>query len=391
MNLEDKQFDDFLKAKFGQKQFELKPQYWQNANKMIQASRGASSSVIITVSVALVAFVSVVIALLFNQNPSAANQNTVNSASSQSILLASTNNGIPPINKVSANTSEQTQLIENSTNVKSIASNEPKVSTLNTSNPISKPRKPMGSRKAMNNTSLEKPTNIDEVINIKQQQDIIELTTKIFKKRSVGNTPNQAQEAQASSAYIKHIAPQQKLFLTATAGMNIQNGINATSSLIAGYYIQPKIAIIAGVGYARLNQQLGSRVYNEVSLGFGQDVKQTRITTQSLDYVLLPIGIQYDVCNNHHITGGAQLGYVLQSTDLVERNNLSTTENGYLKAINRTDIQLTAAYRYDLTRKLSISAAYHFGLRDVSNNQFFNTTITNRNQFISLSLGYKLY
>lgn len=393
MNLEDKQFDDFLNAKFGQKQFELKPQYWQNANKMIQASRGATSSVILTASVALVAVVSVVAALLLNQNSSANQTIATTSLPTQNVLLASTTNAMPAMNGASISKTQQSvSTIENNSNTPSIATNEPKGnSSSNTSHSIVKPRKPLASRKAMNNALVEKPTNINEVIETKKQQDIVEITANIFKKRSVANTPNQAQEAEASSAYLKYIAPQQKLFVIANAGINIQNGMNATSSLIAGYYIQPKIAITAGVGYARLNQQLGSRVYNEVSLGFGQNINQTRITTQRLDYILLPIGVQYDVCKKHHFTGGAQLGYVLQSTDLVETNTASTTENGYLNAINRTDVQLMTAYRYDFTRKLSVSAAYHFGLKDVSNNSVFNNTTNNRNQFISISLGYKLY
>jgi hypothetical protein len=159
------------------------------------------------------------------------------------------------------------------------------------------------------------------------------------------------------------------------------------------HFIAPKIALSAGLTYARLHQNLPTRTYQDVNYDFGKTAAATNITTQRLDYIELPVSVFYQLAPKHFVTSGVSLGYVLQSKDKVEdpATNKTTFETGYLNAINRWDAQLNIGYQYMFTRNLWVRATYHYGLMDISNNNLFNQTETNTNKGFRLTLGYKVF
>jgi hypothetical protein len=203
-------------------------------------------------------------------------------------------------------------------------------------------------------------------------------------------------------AYLKAAESQsQKRFLTLEGGLNAYNIKESTSSFVnfhAGiryyYYVHPKIAFSAGLTYSRLHENLGERNYKNISYSFGAIVNNTSIRTIRLDYADLPIAVHYAVFNKHHISAGATVSYLIQSTELVKTQSETINEkrdNGYKQAINPYDVQLNMGYLIFLPKGFNLSVTYNYGLLDISKNATFKSTDFNRNSGFRITLGYKLF
>jgi len=203
------------------------------------------------------------------------------------------------------------------------------------------------------------------------------------------------------AALLDYTVREQKSFLTVEAGLNYYNPgsealkpLNVHAGLRYYYFVSPKVGLSTGIGYSRIHQNAGTRTYRDVDYGFGQQAIETRITTQRLDYIELPLDVHYRVNGNHFATVGAMAAYAIQAGEYVEYSaggTNGTRSNSNLSAVNILDLQLHLGYNYLLNNRYTFSAGYYFGLMDVSKNTAFKSNQFDRNSGIRITLGYKLF
>lgn len=227
----------------------------------------------------------------------------------------------------------------------------------------------------------------------------LSIGSRIYKPLAPGRVV--ADTFNKKAALLDYTVREQKSFLTVEAGLNYYNPgskafkpLNVHAGLRYYYFVSPKVGLSAGLGYSRIHQNAGTRTYKDVDYGFGQKAIETRITTQRLDYIELPLDVHYRVSGNHFATVGAMAAYAIQAGEYVEYSaggTNGTRSNSNLSAVNKLDLQLHLGYNYLLNNRYTFSAGYYFGLMDVSKNTAFKSDQFDRNSGIRITLGYKLF
>lgn len=100
-----------------------------------------------------------------------------------------------------------------------------------------------------------------------------------------------------------------------------------------------------------------------------------------LNYLAVPASLKYEFAPHFKLSGGVQLSWILQATNL--RND---TKTDVTTAIRNSDISLQGGLEYWPNKKVVIGAKYLHGLSDV---EFYNDTKA-FNQGLQFSVGVKL-
>lgn len=413
---EDKQFDDYLRSQFGQKQFEQKAHYWVNAQNMIAAQRRSRSKAFLTFTLSTVVLVSLSLGLLWKISDNTSGEVALTPDTNTAAITAlpadatlsnheSTNesaNASGSNGRQAAKASDRTVNPASDVNSNSIQSgNTSSVAML--ASYIPDQSASAGQKTALSKQKSKAYKRADkkskESVTKTNHATAMEMIASRFLRSSIPskNTVDSFNKKDVALAYSIR---QQRSFLTAEAGINCYNlnkdvlgSFNFHAGLRYYYFVSPKIGLSAGIGYSRQHQDLATRVYRDVDYSFGQTAVETKITTMRLDYIELPLSMHYRVTGNHFATIGAMTSYAIRSSEYVETGSSSngTRDNGYMEAINKFDVQLNLGYNYLINDRYTFSAGYYFGLMDVSNNTAFKSDKFDRNTGIRVSLGYKLF
>ena len=394
MSHNEENLDLFLRKTLEAKTFEQKPHYWEGAKQLIDNHRKQRNRNVLlySVSVALVAVTAAAWMLVSYPsesssstaelafapvNPQQTNPNTTNTEQgqpapfvAQSSSSAATEN--PSVVDQNNNQPEAASANNITTPAKRnppAAKNNSKTDYSNASNPVV----------AIAYTTQE-PENID----------FRKLTN--LPKYTQGIPSDTFSRKQFEQAYTQR--KQQQLWLV-EAGLNSYNGlsINLHGGVRYMRFINEKVALSVGASYAQLHQDM-NRTYQSIDYSFGQQVQETTINTQRVDYIELPIAVHYSFTANHLLNIGVIPAYAIHTSDKVTYSlgETSSTQNlTYPDAVNRFDLQLQAGYTYRFNETWMVSAGYQFGLLDVSNNNVFKSTNFDRNKGLRLTLGYKLF
>lgn len=186
-------------------------------------------------------------------------------------------------------------------------------------------------------------------------------------------------------------------FITQEIGatyFNARKSLTDPVNLSAGfmYYkaIGSKAGINAGVFYSRIHQDLPARVYRNTSYDFGKNVSFVSVQTKRLDYIEFPLQVYCYPLRHHMVRAGISYLYLLQSADLVNRPGAQTHENGYVDAIRKNDMLLSAGYTWVGKSPFIFGITGYYGLYDISDNRIFGSAQNHRNTGVKLSIGYTL-
>ncbi|MBJ6369808.1 porin family protein [Snuella sedimenti] len=170
---------------------------------------------------------------------------------------------------------------------------------------------------------------------------------------------------------------QNKIRYGAKAGMNLY-GFDKTyfafgEGLLAGGFIiletqNNKLDYRADISY---NQKGGAVSYWTNSV-------QTQISTK-LDYIDIPILIEYEFINNLSLIGGVQVGFLINATS---KNSRTGFEIKSTEGFNTLDFSTAAGLKYDLLKRFFIEAKLSYGLTKVLKDY------EEKNFPISFSLNY---
>jgi cytoskeletal protein RodZ len=429
MKNEDKEFDDFLKSAFEKRKFEQKDRYWTNAQSLIAAQRKSRSKVIMTFMLSSVTLVSLSTALLLwhtgkssvqaneasQQVPvlrSAAGQNGNNVVTATYTAGANgtgTTNGmpserLPASSKAAASTSApasgQTHAAQCSgtTTAKNKAGRDRAARESNPYNTVAANEYTRSSRKQQQGNNPRGKAQHLQQAEAAATRNSAQSFTGINGLRmfSLGSDGPAIDSFGKKEAFLAYVATQQRSFLMAEGGINTYNmnndlagSLNFHAGLRYYYFVSPTVALSSGIGYSRVHQDLGTRVYNNIDYSFGQQTSETKITTLRLDYLEIPLSVHYRIKGSHFASAGALAGYAIRSSEYMDRETRTKT-SGYMDAIHKFDIQLHLGYNCLLNERYTLSAGYYFGLTDVSDNRAFRSSRMDRNTGFRLTLGYKL-
>lgn len=161
--------------------------------------------------------------------------------------------------------------------------------------------------------------------------------------------------------------------------------------------LSTKWQLNTGIAYTIVQANALSKQYNKEQYSFGLTQEQINIATNRLHYLELPLIAKYKALNNLSVVGGANLSYLL-TTDNTIKTNSSTTLGGktfgeekgsqYRRGINSFDVQMQFGLEYKLNTNLHLGILTNTGLTDVSKNNYYNTTVFNRNSRLQLYIKY---
>ena len=452
MSRENELFDDFLKRKLDAKEFELRESYWQNARTLLDqhkiALRRKFTSAAFSGLLVISAFAGFIIHSTL-RNPMAVQAPAIAQMKTESFQSASvpnkTNESISitkPIAGDQIKNSKDDRQVENTYQTKHEAVARPNqanhfstpasspVSSINiTGNETPQTTPPVQPENNLIIATVVVPSSIPETIiaapenneishpvtsSASNEDAIIEvimnkagesilIDSKIFEGLFAlaaipGDTPVKLRDIYRN----EQNRMMQQRFLTAEAGINCYNAgssvadaLNFHAGLRYFYFVSQRIAINTGITYSRQHQNLNERTYQNTSYSFGAITSTTGIKTVRLDYIEIPLNVCFNIAGNHYLTGGTNFAYLLQSQEMMRvqqgESETNKPDNGHKKAINPVDVQFNVGYMFMLPGGFNASAGFYFGAADITKNQYFSSSTTNRNNGVRITIGYRLF
>jgi len=140
--------------------------------------------------------------------------------------------------------------------------------------------------------------------------------------------------------------------------------------------------------------------FQSVDYGFGATVETVRRSPRQLHFLELPLTLEWRLQNRHYLEVGAYVAGLLdvsgqQSRVLSESLAASTEQTvrgfGFRQGLQRWDYGLALGYQYYLGEGLRLGASGRYGLRDLSDDTFYQAGRFDRNLQFRLTLSYDLF
>jgi hypothetical protein len=178
------------------------------------------------------------------------------------------------------------------------------------------------------------------------------------------------------------------------------NGYNPYIGLNFSTHIHTKFWIRTGIGYYSVRNLSYSEKTSKITrLGLGEESAVTIITPSTLHYSTFTIKLSYDIDKNNSIAFGYYYSYLFDVAVKKETyqyhsgavsDNAVSKDHGYMQGFRRADNLLSVCYRRRIWKQLSANAEFMFGLNDVKDNAFFNSSVYERNFGFKCSLIYDI-
>jgi hypothetical protein len=177
-------------------------------------------------------------------------------------------------------------------------------------------------------------------------------------------------------------------------------GVNPYGGVFYQHYFSKRWSLYSAIQYQARNAIGTSKVISTTTnYNFGKEQNTLRIQNRTLNYLELPILVNYRLSSAMHIVAGASLAYVVNGSSEIHHdfsNEFETwtkTERsfGHLEGVNRFDAAIQAGVEYEFTQKLAIGGLLHYGLVNVLDNAHFNKTLNDQNLMFRVSAKYHLF
>lgn len=181
-------------------------------------------------------------------------------------------------------------------------------------------------------------------------------------------------------------------------GSRDANGFNPTIGVNYFNNFNPKMSLSVGLHYSSVNN-LSFSTYSSkvVRLGFGEESRVTVFTPVKVHYLIVPLRFNYELDPKNTLGVGCNLAYLLNIEGDVEsyteklnvisdRSTSKTT--GYGKGFKKYDTQISAFYKRRFYPCLALNLEVFYGLTDIKENRFFNSSAFERNTGLKLTLVY---
>jgi hypothetical protein len=391
MSIDNKQFDDFLNAKFAERQFEQKAEYWEKAKAMLPSKSNIFfTNELITLSVSLLLITGLTLGM-WSTNSSLHADNTITQIPTFATSVENFS-----VEKTTFNQAETTAL--NSEN-NSTDNKQPKLSNNSEVIPVSnnandkQPKRPAKSARKAQKEYIETKSAEAADFGLVKYPDVAltELsgntvaTNKLTLPVSGLKQPSSVIERKLTgiNKYRSYLAGEMGANFY---GNNLAWGYHAAIKYHA--FLNTCLGISAGIGLSQLATQIPTRTIHDIDYTFGKIDNSLNIATQSIQYIELPVQLHYKISGNHFLTATAQAAYALQTNNQIWYNNNAAEKKlatGYRNGINQFDYQIGLGYTYHFNR-FYLNGQYLLGMSDVLNNSGIY-----RNNGIRITFGIKVY
>lgn len=177
-------------------------------------------------------------------------------------------------------------------------------------------------------------------------------------------------------------------------------GINPYLGMSYLTLLTDKLSFSIGAYYSTLAQlKLDKRTIKSSKIVFGEESDVVSITPSTINYILIPLKVGYDIGSNQSITMGTTIGYLLDVQSKVETYSVSlgTQQNhktyktgGYVEGFKTFNTQLSVGYRRRLYKNLWMNAEVLYGLTDVRDNTFFGINLKEKMTGLKIGVTYDL-
>ncbi|MBK9283320.1 MAG: PorT family protein [Sphingobacteriaceae bacterium] len=201
-------------------------------------------------------------------------------------------------------------------------------------------------------------------------------------------------------------------FINAEAGLSYFNGWNSLSQKDAaglnyfaglnyGIYIKKKMSISAGIQYYNISH-IKTAFYTRQNFqyDFGYNGNFTNITTNSLQYLSVPLRAYYNISRTGKLGLGVNAAYLVNASntvetyterDLVKTNVVTETKNGVFEGVNPMNIMLSANFSHRLNRRWFVNVEFNYGLSDTYQSKATGNNTKENNKGIRVGLQYTLF
>ncbi len=160
-------------------------------------------------------------------------------------------------------------------------------------------------------------------------------------------------------------------------------------------FLNGGLSIKSNLLYSARNEVNAIKLYDKKVYGFGSKTQQTKVESQRLAYLELPVMINYSL-GNHNFMTGASLSYLISGLHEVSTEYTSPTETtyendmqwGYTNGFKSYDVALVAGYEYNVNPKLNLGLRLNYGLLDVTDNTYFGVDSFDNNVQFRVYLTY---
>ncbi|SCY29055.1 Outer membrane protein beta-barrel domain-containing protein [Nonlabens sp. Hel1_33_55] len=183
-----------------------------------------------------------------------------------------------------------------------------------------------------------------------------------------------------------------------TEGQDFQNRIGMNAALLASFkFSNPKFSFTTGLSYSQLGAKRNGSFPNPAD---GPNIDYE--ATLQLDYLVVPLLVEYEVIPNYSIFLGPQVGFLIDNSEkyeLVEDAFGTTGQNFELEPenIQKSYLSITLGAKAFLYSNFFIKAQYEVGLYDIFKDEQFpqdagrTFSFDNfRHSVLTATLGYQL-
>ena len=134
---------------------------------------------------------------------------------------------------------------------------------------------------------------------------------------------------------------------------------------------------------------------------FGRREEDVRINTIKLQYLSVPVLLSFRFTNHKQILeAGAAFNFLMNATSKVYSSGQTTgsagnssaqKKDGYVNGFHQYDVSLHVGYSQSLMKNIDIGIRLHYGLKDVTKNDYFNIKTNDNAIGTQVCLKYKIY
>lgn len=161
--------------------------------------------------------------------------------------------------------------------------------------------------------------------------------------------------------------------------------------------LHPRFKLHTGIGYVQRGQLQSDQYYRSTNYGFGFETVLTTISPQKLHFLEVPLYGEWKIKARHSLMmGGSLLQLMNVSSQISSRtqddfgisNGQAESTWGYKQGFISRDVSLMVGYKYYLGSGFHLDLRSQYGLRDLTEQSFFENQSFDRNIRVQIGLSY---
>ena len=181
-------------------------------------------------------------------------------------------------------------------------------------------------------------------------------------------------------------------------------GVTPIIGIGVTHYFNQKLSFCSGIQYGSVAYlKASSKKFSSTTYSFGSTTTETIIKPGVLNYLVIPLAIQYHFNERDAVFAGGNFSFLLNKKNKIELNyshvvsvgltesNDKTTGNYYANSFNPLDAAACIGYRKKIISHFTITAIANIGLLDIKKNSFFSQNKFERNSGLKLVLSYAIF